>query len=559
MKILFTTACKPIPILAGKFLSMDQASFRFVADQGLFSISSTAHSFALHFLAQNINVPSVVLEWPTLDELAKELESETYDYVGISFRSIDIDRLPDMINLIRLVSPDTKIIIGGYGTLGLEELEEEGIHIRDKVDYVCQGEGVAYLKAILGDNEQRPMISHLPLETYTIPWLSQSGIFPPKKVGYILSALGCPVKCEFCATSAYTGGELVEVMTADEIYESMKWYHENYRSFDQAFIMDENFLDYKEKVNELGRLIRNDERFGLSKMNYVAFGTALAVSEWELDELLLNGVSDIWIGIESFFSYDNKKVNNIKTLIHRLHEHGLRTTLSWIIGDDCQTKDNIDEDIEQFIALKSPASQLSLLIANRGTQLSKRLKREGRAKPFRAEDMHLFGNSMDALHFSHQERFDIVMNMYRKIYETNGPSIMRVTKIDMNGYRHCLHSKNPYLNGPKLEYFKRKVRNSIPLVKTAIEFAPNSAVKNLMEDLEAEYVELFGPFTKSQQIAADYMLSLAEKEYKRRELEGYSTLRDIPLERYTYPGRKSGVEVSTSPGMDISSHSVAKS
>ena len=80
-----------------------------------------------------------------------------------------------------------------------------------------------------------------------------------------------------------------------------------------------------------------------------------------------------------------------------------------------------------------------------------------------------------------------------------------------------------------------KVKNSIILIKVAIEFAPNLKVRKLMQDLWEEYVELFAPFTKSQNIIADNFLSLAEKEYQRREMEGFSLTKEIPLQEYMMP------------------------
>jgi len=62
-------------------------------------------------------------------------------------------------------------------------------------------------------------------------------------------------------------------------------------------------------------------------------------------------------------------------------------------------------------------------------------------------------------------------------------------------------------------------------------------VRNLMLDLEKEYVELLGPFRKTQQIAADRILALAEKEMNRKETEDYSPLVDEPpLHKYVYHG-----------------------
>ena len=531
MRVLFTTCCKPIPIFLGKYLSANDVSYRFVADQSLFSVSAHIPYFPIHFLAQNINVPSVVLEWPTKEELIAELKSDKYDYVGITFKCLDLYMVAEMVELIRDVSPDSKIVLGGYGTMALNE--PGGEYIRERVDHICRGEGVQFMRHLLGDDVTRSKISHLPPEVISIPWLSVS-----TRVGYLLSALGCAGKCEFCSTSAYAGGEVIEVMTSAEIYESMRWYYDSYPDFSQVYMMDENLLLRKEKVNELGELIRNDDRFGLSKMNYLAFGTVLATGDWEPDELLLNGVGQIWIGIESFYSYDIKKEDvNIPNLIQTLKEHGIEIQLSWIVGDDCQTPDNIEDDVNQLVVLGPSTAQLAVLSASPGTALYERLKEEGRIRPFIPEEGHLMGNNMDALHFTHEERLDIIYKTYQKLYETHGPSMMRTLKVQMNGYKHCLNSKNSYLNGPKLEYFKREIRNTIPFAKMAAEFAPNAKVRKSMLDLEKEYIELVGPFRKTQRIAADHILKLAEQEMKRRETESYFTLiEEPPLHKYVYPG-----------------------
>ena len=134
MKVLFTNCCKPIPVLLGKYLSADDISYRFVAEQELFSVHANIPYFPLHFLAQNINVPSVVLEWPTEEEFIAELNSDDYDYVGISFKCIDLYSVARMIGIIREVSPKSKIVLGGYGTLALGEPETE--YILDSADYI---------------------------------------------------------------------------------------------------------------------------------------------------------------------------------------------------------------------------------------------------------------------------------------------------------------------------------------------------------------------------------------------------------------------------------------
>ena len=297
MRILFTSVCKPVPILLDRYLSIDDASFRFVVNQGPFNASSDVPCFSLHFLAQNLDVPSVVLEWLTFDELRQELEAAYYDYVAISFKVIDMHMVGEMIAFVHRVSPGTKVILGGYGTLALNEPEFQSV--RDSADVICSGaDGVRFLRRLCNEPIDRSVRAHLPVETIKIPWLEPLGLMNVE-MGYPLSAIGCPWKCEFCSSAAYTDGATIEVMSAEEIVESMKYYYRNHSRIRHIAPMDEELLLNKKKVDAIGKLIREDDEFGLGTMSLLAFGTIKALSRWEPEELLLNGVGEFWTGIES--------------------------------------------------------------------------------------------------------------------------------------------------------------------------------------------------------------------------------------------------------------------
>jgi haloalkane dehalogenase len=560
MRVLFTSTCKPIHVFLDRFLSIDDVSYRFIVDQGPFSASADIPCFSLHFLAQNLSVPSVVLEWPTLDELADELRSCHYDYLAITCKVIDMDRLSEMIPVIRRAAPDTKIILGGYGILGLNEPQFH--HIRDGVDYVCwTGDGVKFMRKLLGEPLDRSVQAHLPVEVIRIPWMKQvatmfdSGV----QAGYLLSALGCVWKCEFCATSAYTNGQTVDVMTPAEIVESMKWYYANNSFMKHVFVMDEELLLRKDKVKAIGKLIQEDAEYGLNTMTYLAFGTIKAISRWDPEELLLNGVGEVWTGVESKFSYQRKKGEaDQKSLIRGLSEVGIEPQLSWIMGDDCQTKENIQEDIDYLIGLEPTTVQLTTLSALPGTALFRRLRESNRVpEKLDPSQYHLFGNTMQSLHFTHDEQVQIILDTYRRMYEELGPSAMRALGVYMNGYEYCSRSQNPLLNGPKRAFFKRRIEHGIFQIRVAIEMAPGPQARSAMETLYHRYVSLFGPMRKSVQNLADRALALAEKEMERRAREGYTTLRDVPLKRFTYGGQLSDSVPASIPYADVPLSSLA--
>ena len=52
--------------------------------QGIFSPRTVNIHFSLEYIAENLDAPTVVLQYPSKSELIKELK-KGYDYVGISF------------------------------------------------------------------------------------------------------------------------------------------------------------------------------------------------------------------------------------------------------------------------------------------------------------------------------------------------------------------------------------------------------------------------------------------------------------------------------------------
>ncbi len=111
--------------------------------QGIFSIRATYISYGLEYIANNITTPTTVLQYPTMKQFKRELR-KGYDYVGISFVIATFGKLQKMCRLVREVSPGSKIILGGYGTM-LPECDQYG-------DYICREEGVGFMRRLLGDS-----------------------------------------------------------------------------------------------------------------------------------------------------------------------------------------------------------------------------------------------------------------------------------------------------------------------------------------------------------------------------------------------------------------------
>ena len=154
--VLFSSVCKPYDKMIGRFLPSDQMGNALTRGQDLFVMYEHTHFNPLHLMAQNVTGPSVVLEYPTMEQFARELE-EGYDYVCISANVNNLERLLEMCACTREKSPHSKIVVGGYGVLCtpilFEQPEWEG-----KIDEVCRGEGIGFMRDLLGtpaDMEQQ--------------------------------------------------------------------------------------------------------------------------------------------------------------------------------------------------------------------------------------------------------------------------------------------------------------------------------------------------------------------------------------------------------------------
>ncbi len=509
-------------------------AYRLTRGQGIFTLQEHAHSYPLHILAQNIDRPSVVLEWPSLEGFQNELKSGDYDYVCITFMSRDLNKLRTMSGLIREYSPKSKIVIGGYGVVCM--VDEIAKEFEGTYDYICREEGISYMRNLLKEKIDKPICCRLPQGGSTIPWLSARS---RGNVGALLAGLGCTNRCPFCITSFYTNGNYVSVMNVDKLYKGMVKYWETNPFTISVNIYGENFLDYDKDVKKLGKLIRNNTKFGLRKLNYFTFGTINAICKFDPEELLLNGLDTVWIGVESLYA-DLEKLNgyDVKKTFQNLNEIGIKTVGSWMCGLDTQDQDNIAKDEDYLISLNPSFQQISILTDEASMPwVNKQNKNNARLYPW--ENFHLYGKTFEPKHFTYEQLLDRIENVYDKMYQVNGPSIMRMLKTNLNGYKFCKKSKHPLLSNDKAHFFKQRIDAYSPLLKSCIEFAPGVHIKNLLKELESEIVDSFGPFTNEQKSFNELVLRKAAREHEVRKTVKPSIKKD-EYRRYVYPsGTKS--------------------
>jgi len=402
--------------------------------QGIYSPRKHYPTYGLHLIAANTPVDATVLDWPTFPRFLRELD-RGYDYVGIGSIVPNFQKVKRMTEAVRLRSPRTKIVVGGFcATIPrLKELVD--------ADYVCAGEGIGFMRELLGFPPEfdfvHPDVGDVSVQVLGLPTRS----FLPS----IVTSLGCNRGCDFCSPTHFFGRRHVTLIhRGQQIFNEMRRLEKKFGATAFGLVGDDNFLANPTRARELRDcLLRSGKPYAFG-----TFGSADAIAKFEPRELAEMGIDSIWIGRESRFRpYPKNEGTDLKALIAALGEWGIRVILSSILLLDEHTPDNIWDDIDEHVACRPTFSQFSHLSPAPGTPLWEQMERDGRlltAIPY--EECHAFKQPW-FVHpgFSLAEAERIQQDAYRRDFYALGPSLARLIVTTVRGAQNFRKSGSPPL------------------------------------------------------------------------------------------------------------------
>jgi radical SAM superfamily enzyme YgiQ (UPF0313 family) len=417
--------------------------------QGSFSLRMFHRSWGIMLIQANISAPCTVLDFPTREDFARELKKHQYDIVGISSIIVNLAKVREMCRMIRSISPQSTIVIGGHvaATPGIEDMID--------ADHIVRGEGVSWMRRYLGEDERAP-IRHPAIVSGMRTRIM--GIRVPDRKGStaatIIPSVGCPMGCNFCTTSAFFGGKGKFVNffeSGDELYEVMCRMEQelNVRSF---FVMDENFLLHRERaLRLLERMKEGGKVWSLS-----VFASANAIRKYTMQELVELGVSWLWMGLESpQATYNKLQGAQTQQLTRELREHGIRVQGSTIIGLEHHTPDNIMAEIEHAVAHDTDFHQFMLYTPVPGTPLYRQMEEEGRLlRDVDYADVHgQFKFNFKHAAISREDSKRFLDWAFWRDFEINGPSLYRISRTLLAGWRRYRDWPDPRVR----ERFQREM------------------------------------------------------------------------------------------------------
>jgi hypothetical protein len=519
-------------------------------EQGIHSPRSNNLSYGLYMLAENVEVATTVLDFPSWEDFTRAVDSGQYSHIGISFIAPNVLKARRMAEYIRKKSPAAKIILGGHGT-SIAELQQ-----LVEYDEICRGEGVSWLRSYLGEETNRP-VKHPILPTSVNAYIYGAPILG--KAGILIPGVGCQNSCRFCATSHKFDHKYTSFLPFGRDIFDVCRQSERQLGVTDFGVLDENFCKEPLRARQLLEEMTREQK----AYTFSIFSSADTVARLGVDFLVRLGVNFIWIGVESkAMLFEKTRGVDLRGLIRDLQEHGITVLASAILFLEHHDKTTIVEDIEWAIGLEADLLQFMQFSPMPGTRLHAEYEAKGKIQhdypwPRRhGQDTIWF----DHPHFTAQESSDYLRQAFEKKYQADGPGVLNMARTAIRGYLTVNReiaaraatgmswdaSKLRYVPEespapddymvPRLEALRQNALKFRPALTTMLRYAPNAKAATKTRQTMELYDQAFGKSGLTDRARSLFVRGAAYLENRRIEKHG-RVMRQPKLIRVEYPDR----------------------
>ncbi len=256
-------------------------------------------------------------------------------------------------------------------------------------DHIAVGEAeeiVAELAADLENGRAKPIYQakELPgLDRTPLPDLDliQTKHYSSMAIQY---SRGCPFNCEFCDIIEIYGRKPRAKSPAQIVEELEQLLARKWRG--SIFIVDDNFIGNKRKVKELLPVMAKwNAEHGRPFSFYTEASVNLA-DDTELLQMMKDASFDrVFLGIETPAEESLKEAQKMQNThrslldsVRRIQSYGMEVMAGFIVGFDNDPEDIFDRQVNFIQESAIPLAMVGLLQALPGTQLYRRLQKEGR-------------------------------------------------------------------------------------------------------------------------------------------------------------------------------------
>jgi radical SAM superfamily enzyme YgiQ (UPF0313 family) len=313
-------------------------------------------------------------------ERLKDTDLAWADVVMLSAMHIQRTSLAEIIDRCR--ARRLRTIVGGPITSSLSYADLNA-------DHVVIGEAESLIEKLAQDIEQetalpvyqateRPELSSSPLPDLSLIRMHR---YTTMAVQY---SRGCPFSCEFCDIIEIYGRRPRTKTVAQVIAELDQLYAAGWR--EAVFIVDDNFIGNKVHAKELCTALAAWRRSHRISFDFNTEASLNLADDPELMQKMKDaGFVSVFLGIETpdvrGLIASNKMQNTRRSLldsIATIQSYGMQVMGGFILGFDTDGEDIFDRMVDFIQKSGIPIAMVGLLQAMPGTQLFRRLWKEGR-------------------------------------------------------------------------------------------------------------------------------------------------------------------------------------
>ena len=386
--------------------------------------------------------------WKTrlVDTNVRRLTDADLEWADVALLSGMLVHKQDLLAILaRCRDRRLRTVIGGPVTSSIEELP-------NYADHVVIGEAEDLMAGLAEDLEQgkaKPAYRarELPgLDKTPMPNLS---LINPKYYSAmaIQYSRGCPFNCEFCDIIEIYGRKPRTKSPSQVVAELEQLYERRWRG--SVFIVDDNFIGNKRNVKELLPVLADwNARRGRPFTFFTEASVNLA-DDLDLLQLMKQaGFIRVFLGIETPVEDSLKEAQKLQNTrrsllesVRRIQSYGMEVMAGFIVGFDNDPEDIFDKQVEFIQESAIPLAMVGLLLALPGTQLYRRLLREGRI----LDEGH--GNNMECrLNFlpkmDPQKLVDGYRSILQRIYQPDA-YYERIRRF-LAEYRPAYHARRSF-------------------------------------------------------------------------------------------------------------------
>jgi radical SAM superfamily enzyme YgiQ (UPF0313 family) len=313
-------------------------------------------------------------------ERLRDRDLDWADVVMLSAMHIQRESLAAILERCR--ARGVRTVVGGpiASSLTPEEL---------KADHVVIGEAEALIGDLARDLDEgtaKPVYQAAErpeMETSPLPDLSLIKMkrYSTMAVQY---SRGCPFNCEFCDIIEIYGRRPRTKTVKQVLAELDQLYAAGWR--ESVFIVDDNFIGNKARAKELCRALAKWRSQYKTSFDFNTEASLNLADDPELMQLMKDaGFNSVFLGIETPDEADliacNKLQNTRRSLLDSvatIQSYGMQVMGGFILGFDTDRDDIFDRMVEFIQKSGIPIAMVGLLQAMPGTQLFRRLWKEGR-------------------------------------------------------------------------------------------------------------------------------------------------------------------------------------